>query len=76
MNKGLRIRLHRLSMKLWKGGLVSGGNTDLGRDIGRCCGTFRECESRELEKNKNEFFIQLGGRDKEYFEKFSHKNLE
>lgn len=55
---------------------MSGGNTDLGRDIGRCCGTFRECESRELEKNKNEFFIQLGGRDKEYFEKFNHKNLE
>lgn len=31
---------------------MSGDNTDLGRDRGRCCGTFKECESRKLEETR------------------------
>ena len=46
------MRPHRLGMKLWKGGSVSGGNTGRERDMGRRCGTFRECEGRELEETR------------------------
>lgn len=33
MHKGLKIRLHKLGKKLWKGSSESGDNTDLGRDM-------------------------------------------
>lgn len=48
MHKGLKVRLWRISMKLWKGD----DKTDVGWDVGEPCGSFRESGNTELEETR------------------------